>query len=66
MFDSKHPWFRPLWRRLLILAIAGGWGVFELVTGNPGWALIFLALAGWVLWSLVIAYDPNENSGNSQ
>ena len=42
MFDFSHPFFRPLWRRVLIAAFCFGWAGFEiLVAGSPVWALVF-------------------------
>jgi hypothetical protein len=57
MFDFSHPFFRPLWRRVVIVAVALGWALFEAVTGSPGWALIFGALGAVALWGLLIAYE---------
>ncbi len=57
MFDFSHPFFRPLWRRIVIVAVALGWALFEAVTGSPGWALIFGALGAVALWGLLIAYE---------
>ncbi|RMF39918.1 MAG: hypothetical protein D6754_04470 [Alphaproteobacteria bacterium] len=47
LFDLDHPFFRPLWRRIAVTALVGGWAVLELVTGSPFWAVIFGALAFW-------------------
>lgn len=58
MFDNSHPWFRQLWVRVLLLAVTGGWGLMELLTGSPGWAMLFLGVAGWVIWALFLNYAP--------
>lgn len=62
MFDTSHAWFRPLWIRVLLLALSGGWGLVELATGSPGFAVIFLGIAGWVLWALFLTYAPAEQT----
>ena len=62
MFDFSHPFFRPLWRRILIVAVALGWALFEAVTGNPGWAVVFGALGAVALWGLLIAYDRRQSA----
>ena len=56
--DTSHPWFRPLWVRLLTVAFPAGWGLFELWGGSTGWALAFLALAAYAAWSFFL--DPAE------
>ncbi len=58
MFDFTHPFFRPIWVRVLVVALALGWALFEVVTGSPGWAIIFGVIGAVALWSLFIRYDP--------
>ena len=62
MFDFSHPFFRPLWRRILIVAVALGWALFEAVTGNPGWAVVFGALGAVALWGLLVSYDRRQSA----
>ena len=62
MFDFSHPFFRPLWRRVLIVAVALGWALFEAVTGNPAWAVVFGALGAVALWGLLVAYDRRQSA----
>ena len=64
MFDTSHPWFRPLWRRVSVCVVTGGWGLFEFSTGSIGWAMIFLALAGWCVWSLLVTYSPDSTKSD--
>jgi hypothetical protein len=58
VFDLDHPWFRPLWRRLLVTGIALGWGVLELASGSPGFAVLFLALGAYAGWRLFVTFNP--------
>jgi hypothetical protein len=57
--DTGHPMFRPLWVRVLIVAFAAGWGIFELATGSPFWAVIFLALAAYAAWGFFVDFHPD-------
>lgn len=50
ILDPHHPFFRPLWRRVLTVAIPVAWGVFELLSGAVFWALLFLAAGGYAAW----------------
>jgi len=55
LFDMDHDWLRPLWVRVLIVAVAGGWGVFEWINEQHFWAVIFLVMAGYAFWSFFLA-----------
>jgi hypothetical protein len=51
--DLQHPFFIPLWRRVLVVAACLGWAVFEVVGGSPFWAILFGAIgvyAGYVFF----------------
>jgi hypothetical protein len=55
--DTDHPALKPLWVRVLIVAFAGGWGIFEFATGAPFWGVIFLGMAGYAAWAFFLAGD---------
>lgn len=53
MFDVDVPFFIPVWRRIAVLVIAFGWGLFELSTGAIFWGMIFVgigAISAWRFW----------------
>ena len=45
LFDIRSPFFAPLWRRVVVVAALGGWGLFEVTGGNTFWAILFLGVA---------------------
>ncbi|GAA6207094.1 hypothetical protein NBRC116601_03870 [Cognatishimia sp. WU-CL00825] len=64
MFDVASPFFLPVWRRQLVVAIVVSWGLFELATGATIWGMIFLGMGGiaafkfWTAdWSAVAEED---------
>ncbi len=59
MFDFDHPWFKPLWRRLLVVGATLGWGVVEALTGAQGWAMLFGAAGAFAAYGLLLTY-PKE------
>jgi len=61
MFDLQVPFFTPLWRRILTVAVALGWAGFELVSGSVGWAILFGAAGVYAAHQFFIAWDPKEN-----
>lgn len=44
MFDLDGAFYRPLWIRMLLVALALGWGLFEFVSGAPFFGVIFIAI----------------------
>jgi hypothetical protein len=53
--DRDHPMLRPLWVRLLLVAICLGWAAFEFTTASAMWGLIFLALGLYAAWAFFLA-----------
>ncbi|WP_050522062.1 hypothetical protein [Pseudorhodobacter wandonensis] len=55
-----HPFFRPVLPRLVTVGVSAAWAVFELVSGSPGWAAIFGAVAAWCGYQFFIVFDPEN------
>ncbi|WAJ29158.1 hypothetical protein [Antarcticirhabdus aurantiaca] len=64
--DRKNPFYRPLWVRLLILAVCAGWSAFEWWNGEPTWMMIALAITAYAVYSFFIAFDPDDRSAGSE
>ena len=60
LFDFNHPFYRPLWLRILIVGFAAGWGIFEFASGSPFWGVLFLGAAAVAFHGLFITFDPRE------
>jgi len=58
LFDLRHPFFAPRATRVVTVAVAGGWGLFELSTGNVGWAVLFGAVAAYCAYEFFVVFDP--------
>ncbi len=58
--DPQNPFYRPLWRRVLVTGICLGWGLFELVTGSPFFAILFGAAGVYCAHQFFIAFDPKD------
>lgn len=50
LIDLEDPFFAPLWIRVLVVVIAGGWGLFEFSAGAPMWGMIFLGISAICAW----------------
>ena len=53
--DTGHPMLRPLWVRILLVAISLGWAVFEFTGGSAAWGTLFLALGLYAAWAFFLA-----------
>ena len=64
MIDVNHPFYRPLWRRIAIVAVTLAWLAFELLVSQDGfWTVIAGGMAGAALWFFLISWkDPPESS----
>ena len=61
IIDPAHPFYKPLWRRVVITAVVAGMLVFELLVGKDGfWIVITGALLAYTAWILLISWkdDP--------
>jgi hypothetical protein len=54
MIDPDHPFYKPLWRRVLIPVVCAAWVIFELVAGEPFWAVIVGAVGAYATYKLFI------------
>lgn len=52
--DPNHPFFRPVWRRWATALFPLTWGGVEIITGSPGWAVLFFAVGGYAFWMLIV------------
>jgi len=60
MFDLDHPFFRPLWRRIAVTAVALVWAGVELANGSIFWAMLFGAFGVYAVWGFFITFDPGD------
>jgi hypothetical protein len=57
-FDLQIPFFLPMWRRILLVAVCFAWGIFEFLAASPSWGVFFGALGGFALWKLFLSEWP--------
>ncbi|WP_417686289.1 DUF3329 domain-containing protein [Roseibium sp.] len=63
--DSQHPFFRPLWRRIAIVAFCASWAAFEFYNGNETWGWITLAITAYGAWTFLFAYTAPEDKSDT-
>ncbi len=60
MFSLRHPFMRPLWRRIALTGISAGWALMELSLGNPLWAAVFGVIALYCAIEFFLRFDPEN------
>ena len=63
LLDTNHPFFRPLWRRVAVFAVAAGWSLFEFVNGSAVWGAVFAAFAAMSFYGFFIDFRPDDDAG---
>lgn len=63
MADRDHPFLRPLWRRIVLVAGCVAWAVIEYVNGAQGWAALAGGMAVLGAWQFLIAYPKPPADG---
>ena len=59
-FEVRHPFFRPLWRRVLVTGFCLGWALFELSNGSTIWAAVFGACGVHLFLQFFVKFDPAD------
>lgn len=54
--NRDHPFFRPLWRRVAVVAATLGWSAVEWANGEATWGMLTLGLAAYGAWMFLITY----------
>ena len=58
LIDLQHPWFIPVWRRVVVTGICLFWAVVEIWMGDPFWMILFGALTAYCWHQFFIAFNP--------
>ena len=66
--ELRHPFFSPLWRRIVLIAVLAGWTVVEATAGNAVWALLMAGIGVYsayvFFFDFVLPDDANAPSAN--
>jgi len=60
--DPDHPFYRPLWKRLLIVGSCALWTAIEFWNGATTWGMIFLAVTAYTSATLIVFFKPKATS----
>jgi hypothetical protein len=60
MAGEDHPFLRPLWRRVALVAFCAAWALFEVVYGEQFWAMIAIGMTAYGAWIFLLGYKPDQ------
>ena len=60
LFDVRHPFFRPLWRRAVVTGFCLGWALFELSNDSMFWAILFGASGVHLFIQFFVKFEPAD------
>lgn len=58
LIDPQHPFYRPLWIRLLIVGFTTAWAIFEFMNGDAFWGTIVGGVAAYSTYMLLLTFKP--------
>ena len=64
--DIDHPFYRPLWRRIAIVAVTAAWTAYEVFWGGNGlWLVLAAGSFAYSVWAFLITYpkQPGATDG---
>lgn len=62
--DRGHPFFKPLWRRILVTALVIVWAAFEfLFPREPMWMVLSGGLVAYSVWVFFLTWPKDEDAG---
>ncbi len=57
MIDLDHPFYKPLWARLLIVGVCAAWAFFEFYSGEPFWGTIVGGAGAYAAYKLFYEFS---------
>jgi hypothetical protein len=52
-------WLKPLPMRIAVTVLPALWSAFEFYSGQAVWGALFLGVAGWGLYTLILKPPPS-------
>jgi hypothetical protein len=59
--DQDHPFYKPLWRRIALVAFTGAWAAYEIIVGrDPLWMVLTGGLCAYAAWNFLITWPKDK------
>lgn len=57
--ETDHPFYRPLWRRVLLVIFVAAWFAYEMTLGgDPMWQVLAGGMLAYAVWFFLVRYRP--------
>ena len=60
--EQDSPFYKPLWRRIVITAIVALWVAFEIYQGGGFWLVIAVAMLCYALWIFFLSWPKTPDN----
>ena len=62
MRTAEHPFLRPLWRRIAVVAVCVAWTVLEYHGGETLWVWIAFGFTVYAIVNFLVFYKPKDDA----
>ncbi len=63
--EQQHPFYKPLWRRVVIVAVVAAWTIVEVMTGADGfWLLLSGGMLAYSIYIFFITWPKDTPEGD--
>ena len=66
MKDRDHPFFRPLYRRVLVTLFCAAWAAWEVYNGERLWSYITMGITAYAAWVFLFTYDRQRDKAAAE
>lgn len=60
ILDLRHPFLRPMWRRVVMVAFLAVWTGIEILGGNPYWAMLAGGIGVYAIWVFFFSFEAPD------
>lgn len=63
-YEQASPFYKPLWRRVVITAVVAAWLAFEIYNNEGLWIAAAAAMLGYAIWTFFLSWPktPDDTS----
>jgi len=59
--DQKHPFFQPLWRRIVLVVLVAAWLAFEVIyTQSTLWMSVATVMLVYGIWTFFLTWPKSS------
>ena len=59
---NQHPFYKPLWRRIAIVAVTASWVGLEIVSQDGFFLVVAMGFFAYSVWAFLLKYKHQPES----